>query len=359
MQGKRWRFYLLLIAVFVVLIHWYTASGFRVENNYSTAIYPKIGVFFRVAVGWLPISLGDIIYGFIVGWLLYSVTKFIIAVLKRNITREKLWNGLKRTVLIAGLIYIVFNLFWGINYNRLGIAYQLKLNMQPYSVDGLKTINELLLNKVNQSKLALLNNADSYPRSKELFSKVKTSYDKLSKIYPFLSYKTLSVKPSMWGWLGNYTGFTGYYNPFTGEGQVNTSVPKFLQPYIACHEVAHQLGYAKEMEANFVGYLAASNSSDTLFHYSVYLDLFIYSNRNLMNMDSAIAKKYAGQLIPAVKADLKEWHEFNKRHKNPIEPLIRWGYGKYLQSNGQPQGMMAYDEVTAFLIAYYKKFGKI
>jgi hypothetical protein len=79
----------------------------------------------------------------------------------------------------------------------------------------------------------------------------------------------------LWGWLGNYVGFTGYYNPFTGEAQVNTTVPKFLQPFTASHEVAHQLGYAKEMEANFVGYLAASHSTDTLFRYSVYLDLFL------------------------------------------------------------------------------------
>ena len=174
-----------------------------------------------------------------------------------------------------------------------------------------------------------------------------------------IKYHTISIKPSMWGWLGNYTGFTGYYNPFTGEAQVNTTVPEFLQPYIACHEVAHQLGYAKEMEANFVGYLAASASQDTLFHYSVYLDLFFYSNRNLYGNDSAGAKSFAMQLLPSVKADIKEWKDFNRRHKNPIEPVIRWVYGKFLEGNQQPQGVLSYDEVTSFMIAYYKKFGKI
>ena len=89
----------------------------------------------------------------------------------------------------------------------------------------------------------------------------------------------------MWGWLGNYSGFTGYYNPFTGESQVNSTVPVFTIPYTACHEVAHQLGYAKEMEANFAGYLAASTSDDNFFRYSVYLDLFRYANRNLFLLD--------------------------------------------------------------------------
>ncbi len=59
-------------------------------------------------------------------------------------------------------------------------------------------------------------------------------------------------------WLGNYLGFTGYYNPFTGEAQVNTTVPQFLLPNIALHEMGHQIGYAKEDEANFSAYLAAS-----------------------------------------------------------------------------------------------------
>lgn len=163
----------------------------------------------------------------------------------------------------------------------------------------------------------------------------------------------------MWGWLGNYTGFTGYYNPFTAEAQLNTTVPKFLHPFIACHEVAHQLGYAKEMEANFVGYLAGSNSGDPLIKYSVYLDIFLYSYRNLFIIDSISAKGYKDQLTPAVMKDLKEWADFNRNHSSVVEPLVRMVYGLYLRGNQQPQGVLSYDEVTGFIIAYYKKFGKI
>jgi len=163
----------------------------------------------------------------------------------------------------------------------------------------------------------------------------------------------------MWGWLGNYLGYMGYYNPFTGEGQVNTTIPLFLQPFTTCHEIAHQLGYAKENEANFVGYLAAISSKDEFFHYSVYLDLFLYANRNLYHSDSAAANTFTKQLLPAVKNDLIVWRKFNQRHKNPVEPVIRWMYGKYLENNQQPSGMLSYDEVNGFLIAYYKKYGKL
>ncbi len=205
----------------------------------------------------------------------------------------------------------------------------------------------------------MLNSGEGYPPPDTVFKKVQDAYNTLGSMYPFLQYHTISLKPSIWGWLGNYTGFTGYYNPFTGEAQVNTTVPKFLLPYIACHEVGHQLGYAKENEANFVGYLAAAASNDTSFHYSVYLDLFIYSNRNLYRTDTSAARVYSKQLIPAVRADLIELKDFYRRHQNPIEPFIRWAYGKYLEGNEQPEGMLSYDEVTGYLISYYKKYRKI
>jgi hypothetical protein len=85
----------------------------------------------------------------------------------------------------------------------------------------------------------------------------------------------------------------------------------------------------------------------------------MYSNRNLFATDSVAAKSYRDKLAPAVIDDLKEWRTFNKKHKNPIEPVFRWIYGKYLEGNQQPQGVLSYDEVTGFIIAYYKKYGKI
>jgi len=58
-----------------------------------------------------------------------------------------------------------------------------------------------------------------------------------------------------------------------------------------------------------------------------------------------------------VKKDRKELREFFQRHRNPIEKIIAWGYGEYLKANNQPAGKRTYDEVVAWLIAYYKKYG--
>lgn len=278
---------------------------------------------------------------------------------KRRFTRTIFFSKLWKLFLIFIAIYIVFNIFWGLNYNRKGIGWQLQLNEVAYDTSNLKLIQGLLLQKVNETKQVLLNHKTSYPGKKNLFKRAKQCYDAAEEKYPFLHYKSSSAKSSFYGWIGNYLGFTGYYNPFTGEAQVNTTIPQFLLPYITLHEMGHQLGYAKENEANFSGYLAGANSTDTLFQYSTYLDLFVYANREVYYFDSTFSKNAAIKLIPEVKADLLEWKRFNEAHISFMEPAITWLYGKYLQINQQPKGMRSYNEVIAMLMAYYRKFGRI
>jgi len=359
MQKRKKLIIILLLLILAILIHFYSSDSIRAENNYSTKWYPTIAASLRFLTGWIPFSIGDVLYAIAALWLVWKIISIIIGLFKRQLTFLWLKKAAYKMVVCLLCIYIVFNIFWGINYHREGIAYQLGLNDSPYTISDLKTIDSLLLLKVNESKEAVIKNHLFITNNKELFTESVEAYNVVANQYSFLKYKMPSIKRSMWGWLGNYLGYSGYYDPFTGEAQVNTTIPKFLQPYTTCHEMAHQLGYAKEDEANFVGYLAASASTDTLFHYSVYLDLFLSCNRNLYMADSAAAISDVKKVLPVVKTDLKEWRKFLIEHNSVVEPIVRWLYGKYLQSNQQPSGILTYDKVTGLLIEYYKKTGKI
>ena len=362
MKWSRNAIKLSVLLVICLILHFYGADAGRVENEYSNGYFLKISGFLRSVFGKLPFSAGDIIYGLLVAWMLWNVGKFLFGILKRGAIkpgREFYLRAGYGLLVFCSVIYILFNGLWGINYDRKGIAYQLQLEMKKYAGSDLIEINNLLIGKVNGSKEALLKRKAGYPDNRELYRMVDDAYQKVSVQYPFLRYHPVSIKTSMWGWLGNYTGFTGYYNPFTGEAQLNTTIPEFLQPFIACHEVAHQLGYAKENEASFVGYLAASHSGDPLLQYSVYLELFIYANRNLNGFDSLEAKRFRKTLSADVLKDLKLWATFNRNHRSFAEPLISWVYDKYLMGNRQPGGILSYDEVTGFVISYYKKYGRL
>lgn len=364
MSNKRFWIYMVVLGILFTIIRIYSANSSLVETNYSLGFYPYWGLFLRLLFGWLPFSVGDILYGLFGCWLLWKFIRMIRAIIKRSVNKKRFLRGLKDIVLLVGVLYVVFNLSWGINYNRQGIFRQLNLTDDTLNYDQLKQITLLLTDKLNITKKYLEDNHISYPTNNELFKKINAAYQKAATTLSFLQYKPSSIKSSLWGWIGNYTGFTGYYNPFTGEAQLNTTVPKFMQPFVACHEVGHQVGYAKENEASSVGYLAALYSGDSLLLYSTYFDLYNYASRELLfqsyiHKDTSISKQYTALLIPGVIADIGEMQSFFQRHRNPIEPYIRKGYGFYLKSNMQPKGINSYDDVTGFLVAYYKKFGRI
>lgn len=347
------------LAIIIVFIKIISLHRYWIEDVYATKFYAGVSIFLRILFGWLPFSIGDIFYLVVIIWFIWKVWQISALLFRRRLSKKWFLRTGYKLLMIAMLVYTGFNILWGMNYNRLGITKQLDLQVKEIDSGDLKVVEMLLLQKLNQSKQVLINQNITYPSNRDLFTRASTCYQQTNNKYPFLNYRYRSVKSSMFGWWGNYFGFTGYYNPFSGEAQLNTSMPKFILPYTTVHEMAHQLGYAKEEEANFVGYLAGTTSTDTLFHYSTYLDLFVYANRKLFYMDSVSARAAIVQLSPAVKADLKELKEFLRKHQSPFEPAIRWAYGSFLRANEQPKGITSYDEVIADLIAFYKKYGKI
>ena len=353
---KSWSWVLLIILT--ILIKWASWYPGWVERNYSVGVYPFISRLQRFVFGWVSISIGDLFYIFLIVVILYKTIKFFRLIFKKQLNRKYFVAGLQQGIFILLFLYVFFNLLWGLNYNRRGIAYQLDLKVKQYSVEDLDTLTNEIQNRLNYyAGFVSETQRDTFDQKSKLFSSAVEAFKEVSKKYSFLSYEPKSIKPSLFSYLGNYLGFQGYYNPFSGEGQVNTTVPRFLEPFVTTHEIAHQLGYGKENEANFVGYLACRAYNSNVFRYSVYFDMYNYSVGELRRRDSVLAKSYQLKAHPQVQKDQKAFRDFYGRYKNPIEPIITWGYGNFLKANNQPSGKRSYNEVVAWLIAYYKKFG--
>ncbi len=353
---KSWSWVLLI--VLTILIKWASWYPGWVERNYSQGIYPAISKLQRYLFGWIPFSIGDLFYAFLILVVLLRSFRFFKLLFQKKLNRKYFVNGLQQVIFFILFIYVFFNLLWGLNYNRIGIAQQLKLNVKPYSQADLDTLLTVIQNRVNDYALQTSEaQRDSFDKKKLLFRSATEAFKEAAKKYPFLTYHPQSVKPSLFSYAGNYLGFQGYYNPFSGEGQVNTTVPRFLEPFVTTHEIAHQLGYGKENEANFAGFLACRAYASPAFRYSVYYDMYNYAIVEMYLRDTAAAKRFQGNLHPQVKKDQQEYREFYRKYRNPVEPIIMWGYGHFLRANNQPAGKRTYNEVVAWLIAYYKKFG--
>jgi hypothetical protein len=334
---------------------WYP---FWVEKYYTNGFYPVFTNWLRKAFGLIPFSFGDIFYLLLILAVLMKLFSFFWFIKKGEAKRTQWVRALQQSIFFMLFVYVLFNLCWGLNYNRQGVSKQFDIELAAYSNAELDTLTVHLQQKANYfAKLASRDEIVHLKKKKILFHGVADVYKEAALTYNFLAYHPSSIKPSIFSYLGNYIGFQGYYNPFTGEGQVNTTIPIFLQPYVAAHEVAHQLGYASESEANFIGYLACKSSSSNEFNYSVYLDLYRYAIGELSQKDTVRAKTIYANTDTIVKKDIKAVYAFYKQYKNPIEQVIWWGYGHFLKANNQPSGNQSYNEVVAWLIAYQRKNG--
>lgn len=354
------KYYLYVITPLLVLsvaLHFFCSVPHRVERIYSGRVYPIISRLLRSVFSFSPISVGDLLYGALVLLLMIGLFQFLKKLFSGRLNR-RYWV-VRFKWLLPGLlsVYLLFNGLWGVNYNRTGVAVQLALDTARISKEELVFLDSILLEKVK----ATVSRSDFSAawKAEVIFAEATAAYRLAASRYSFLENDSPLVRSSLWGWLGDYAGFMGYYNPFTGEAQVNTRIPRFLIPYTTCHEIAHQLGYAKENEANFAGYLAASSSRDIRFRYSAYLDLFLYANADLFKNDSVLAKKRAALLPDQAKQDIAEWRRYAVRQHNVLADVVDRVYALYLRRNRQPSGLKTYSEVTRLLIGYYRKTGNI
>jgi hypothetical protein len=354
-KTKKWWLTPLLLILAIVVLHLVSLHGYWIEKIYSTHIYPPVASLLRILTGWLPFSLGDILYGLAFIWVLYKTVQFFC----HKPTWRKFLFALRNLAVKFLWVYVFFLLMWGLNYYRYGIGYQLNIIPEEYNTEDLKNTTAQLLLNLNASAKKLDSLHYTYPANKVIFKQAIDMYDNAEKEYAFFNYKHAAVKQMFVGTIGNYSGFLGYYNPFTGEAQVNTVVPPFVIPFTTCHEMAHQLGYASESEASFVGYLVTKYNNVPVFNYSAYFDLFTYANAELYHRDSAAAKQNVKLLDTLVKKDYAAYRKYLNAYKNPIEPLLTKLYGSYLKAHNQPQGIESYDEVVAWIVAYYKKYGTL
>lgn len=320
-----------------------------IERYYSNGVYIFISRFFRFIFGWIPFSFGDILYivfGFII------LRAIVISIKKRKINLVKI-------LAITSIVYFCFHLFWGFNYYRQPLHKTVGITELDYSTEELNDFTHQLIGKLNHLQIIITLNDTlkvKIPLSKnDIYNKVENGYAKLSENYPQFTYKTKSTKHSIISLPLTYMGFSGYLNPFTGEAQVNSLMPKANYPSTSCHEVAHQLGYAAENEANFIGFLSAISNDDIYFQYSGYYMALRYALNDLYMHDKDKYQIAIESVNEGILKNMKESHEFWQSYQNPFEIYFKRIFNLFLKANKQPEGIKSYNRMIGMLINYNKQ----
>jgi hypothetical protein len=348
----------IILAVLLLLTMIFGLIPILVERLYATGIYLFTSKMLRFLFGWLPFSIGDIGYGLVIILIIYFLYRLVVNMRHKRINRKWWVRQARRSLRLAMAIYLVFQWLWGLNYHRMGSSFQLGIQPGPYNKQELLQLADTLNNRL-VVLVTELNAADTFEWKN--FGNVRhrciEDYSKAAKLFPFLTYNQPSVKEMLVGSVGGYGGFSGYLNPFTGEAQLNGNLPGFLRPYVTCHEIGHQLGYAAEEEANMVGYLVGKGSTNPAFRYSVYHDLLTYASYEVKNLDSNAFNTLMARVPPLVKKHRRQARDYYESFHNPLQFLVNQWYDLYLKANSQDKGLKSYSYVTAWLIAYARKYG--
>src|SRR5438477_11119993 len=101
-KSKDKRAWLKLIIPLTIAIGISTLSGFPalIEKYYAGYIYPVISTTMRFLFGWLPFSIGDLLYLFGAIWLIVRFYKTGKAVFKKRVSKENFLRSLRRTVAV-------------------------------------------------------------------------------------------------------------------------------------------------------------------------------------------------------------------------------------------------------------------
>lgn len=335
----------------IFVVKWLGSYPEFIERYYSTGIYPLISGFWRILLGWIPFSVGDILYA-----LLIIIAIGYIIVNRISIKKKPL-IFIRDIGMAASIIYFSFHLLWGFNYYREPLAKTLGLPEEHGRQDLLDLVDRLII-KTNEIHFQINGDTDSIIRipytKKEIFDLTLDGYRSLEKQFPIFAYRHPSIKKSVFSTPLTYMGYGGYLNPFTNEAQANSSLPNFRFPIISGHEIGHQLGYSAENETNFIGYLVTVGNNDPYFQYSGYAYALSYCLNDLARRDRALFEKQYNRLNPGVQKNFKEIADFWEAHKNPLEPVFKSIFNSFLKANNQAQGIKSYHGVVSLLVTYYK-----
>lgn len=338
----------------VILVKWIGSYPEIVEKYYSNGIYPPISRLLRIVFGWIPFSMGDILYSILV----LLVIRYLY--LNWKSIKKKPLMLLKDIVVVLSISYFAFHLLWGMNYYRLPITDKLGIQKE-YTTEQLIVFTSYLTKKTNQYQFEITGDtidAVKIPYSrKEIFQLTEEGYSQLKKEYPNFTYKSPSLKASLYSLPLTYMGYGGYLNPFSNEAQVNGITPLFRLPTVSGHEVGHQLGYSAEDATNFIGFLVTVTNEDPYFKYAAYHHALGYCLSDLKRRDEAKFQEVVQTLNPGVKKNFKEIADFWERYENPLEPVFKSIFNTFLKANNQEEGIKSYSSVVGLLISYHQKDG--
>jgi len=325
-----------------LLLQWIKRNPEIVDQFYSTGLIVWLSKLSLQSTAWISFSVGDLFYAIAIAYILKSIWHF------KRLLR---WSTCIKILGCFGFCLFLFHLQWGLHYHQTSLSTRLNAPSN-YSSSELEEFTHHLIQQTNQFHKKLSQHDSIHveiPYSIDKIFDVATETIRNQHQYPIVN-----IKKSIFSLPLSYMGYGGYINPFTLEAQVNAYQPKLRLLTTSAHEIAHQLGYAAEEEANFIAIDAALQSEDLYMQYAGYHLALGYALADCRKRKDIDSKGLYKKLSAGVLKQYQQVSEFWQKYHNPLEPLFKKSYDTYLKANNQTAGINSYSLVVGLLLHKYQ-----
>ena len=324
--------------------------------------YPAQGIRFLLAkaTGWIPFSLAEAVLLCIpvaaVGYIAGSAVST-----KRDGSTKNYVRWLRPVICVILAVAFVFFAGFGPAYGRYKLADNLGLKDDPVSAQDLYDTAVAVSNELKPLLDRICFDSDGASVMPygygEMVKKVNEAYEKYAAGADYVSHFSSRPKPIALSEPMTYTHIAGVYTFMTGEANVNTNYPDFLNPYTAAHEMSHQRGIAREDEANFVAFLVCRESEDVYLRYCAYANLLNYLMSSLSSASKELYGDFLGKHMPAqvFYGEFAAYSRFFDKYRESTASRVTGAVNDvYLKSQKQKAGSKSYGLVVDLAVAYYK-----
>ncbi len=331
------------------------------ETVYSRGIFLFINQGLSSVTGWLPFSLGELLlYAFVLFVLIYIIVMIAHAVIAKNAW----WYVLLRRIItllgVASVVYALFVGLWGFNYARQPLGESLGLNTSPATVEELYATCEALIRQANTLRASVPqdeNGVFAPVMSKhQIMQNVPEYYNRTATLtgLDWLSGSFGRTKPVLYSVGLSYSHISGIYFPFTGEANVNTDVPMLFFASSCNHEAAHQRGFAREDEANFLSYYVSSYSDEPSVRYSGTMLALVHATNQLYDANSDLYFELRKTYSEGISRDLADNATYWQRFESPVSETAQEVNNTFLKANMQEDGVKSYGRMVDLLIGLWR-----
>ncbi|KPU43827.1 hypothetical protein OXPF_26870 [Oxobacter pfennigii] len=355
---KKYLFVLLLPAAFF-LAQISAAHPEFVEKLYSNTIYKPIGIILSNITGIFPFSVAELTVLLLTALLLYGIGKVIMSFIRRKPNALRFFlNYLGNILIFTSIIYFLFMVLWGLNYYRQPFSKITGLDVSPADLEELEEVCVMLINNANDLRQRMGETETGTMKLnstlQDAYLRAGAGYENASSLYAVLDGKFGRPKGVFASVIMSYAGISGVYFPLTSEANVNKDMPPSMLPCTISHEMAHQRGFAREDEANYIAYLTCRLHPDDDFKYSGVLLALINSMNALYSYDREKYLYLRQSYSEGVNKDLGELNAFWQKYEGPFEKISNSINDTYLKANRQQDGVHSYGRMVDLIIAEHR-----